>query len=223
MRMGELGVKGLFLDGRLRVLADIYYGYWKNRHLNNQIPLLRPDGTFDRTQPIISGGGEVRLKGFEFEFEGRIAPELTLEGTLSIAGSEVVKTFCTDCITITGNRTPVGTQLPTYPKVKGTLSATYPRPVFDDTDGYIRVDYIYTGKIYDTEANVAWLVPRSTVNLRVGMERVNTRFEVYGTNITDNRSPTAFAKATDNLTGGNSITLSLADKAAYGIRLSTKF
>jgi outer membrane receptor protein involved in Fe transport len=143
---------------------------------------------------ITSGGGEVRVKGLELEMEARLVPELTLEVTIRIADSEIVKTNCTICLSITANANPVGKQLPVYPKMKGTLSATYRRPLFDDTDGYIRLDYIYTGKIYETEGNVAWLVPTSKFNLRVGGVHVDTRLEVYGTNIFDQRHPSALAK-----------------------------
>ena len=223
MRMGEVGLKGNFLDNRLRLLADVYYGDWKNRHVPNLVNLLAPNGSFQQTIVIQNTGGQTHLWGLELEGAFQPTPELTLEGTFNIAASKIIKTYCTDCRTITFNPSPVGTQLPAYPKYKGTLSATYQREVFGDVTGFVRADYIYTGKIYDTEANVTWLVPSHKINLHVGLERGNTRFEIYGKNITDNRVPTSLARNTDGLTGFNAISLSLADKASYGLRLSQKF
>lgn len=223
MRMGEVGVKGTFLENRLRILADVYYGKWKDRHVPNLVNLLRPDGSFQQTIVIQNTGGQTDLWGFELEGAFQATPELTFEGTFNIAATKILKTYCTDCRTINLNPSPVGTQLPAYPKYKGTLSATYQRTVFGDVTGFIRGDYIYTGKIFDTEANIAWLVPTHKFNLHVGLERGNTRFEVYGMNITDVRVPTSLARNTDGLTGGNAISLSLADKATYGLRLTQKF
>ena len=223
MRMGELGIKGTFLENRLRLLADVYYGKWKNRHIPNLVQLLRPDGSFQQTIVIQNTGGQTDLSGLEVEGAFQPTPELTFEGTFNIAASKINQTYCTDCATITGNPRPVGTQLPSYPKYKGTLSATYRTTVFGDVAGYVRADYIYTGKIFDTESNVAWLIPTSKINLRFGLERNNTRFEIYGTNITDNRVPTALQRATDGFTGGNALSVSLAEKATYGLRLTQKF
>ncbi len=222
IRMVEVGAKGLFLEDRLRILAAAYYGAWTNRHIPTVINTIR-NGVPFQGLTIVTPGGRTRVTGFELEGAFQVTPELTLEGTFDLAASKIQQSFCADCRLTTGNANPVGNQLPFYPKTKATLAATYERPISSDVMGFIRVDYIYMGRIYDSEANLAWARANSKVNIRLGTEWGNYRAEVYGTNIFDDRTPSNLARNTDAFTTGNAISVSLANKASYGVRLSAKF
>lgn len=220
--MTELGVKGVFFERRLRVLAALYQGRWTNRHIPTVINTFR-NGVLFQQLPLTQPGGKTELQGFEIEAAFQATDELTLEGTLSVAESDIRATFCSDCRLITGNPTPVGTQLPFYPRTKGTLSAQYQRAVSSRWDGFARADYIYTGKVFESEANVAWTSPTSKANLRVGVSNEDYSIELYGTNIFDDLTPTSLARNTDSLTGTNAISVSLPDRATFGIRVSARF
>jgi iron complex outermembrane receptor protein len=230
LTMWELGVKGMFLDDRLRLLANVYTGRWDDRHIPNFVFFLDSNGQNQSIQ-VTAPNGKVDLQGIEFEGAFRPLPELTLEATFAIADTEVKQTFCTDCQLTTGNPRPVGTQLPFYPRTSGSLSVGYERPAFGDWDGFARADYLYTGKIYDTESNLAWLEPSSTVNLRLGLQRDQYRVEIYGTNVTNEKVPTSLARTNQTIfsptgaTVGQSqgITVSLPDKPVYGVRASVTF
>ena len=175
--------------------------------------------------------GTVNLKGLEFEGAFLITTGLTLEATFSIADTEIRSTFCTDCQVTTGNSTPVGTQLPFYPKNSGTVAISYERPTFGEWVGSARADYIFTGKMFDSEANLAWTAPSSKVNLRFGLEKGDYRFELYGTNIFNDENATSLARTPQTLftaTGAaagmsQGITVSLADKPTFGLRASVRF
>lgn len=230
LEMWEVGVRGNFLDDRLRLLASIYTGDWTNRHIPNFVTFRDANGQNQSIQ-VTAPNGEVELQGVELEATWRVLPELTLDGTFSIADTEIVRTFCTDCQVTTGNATPVGTQLPYYPRTSGTFGVTYERPVFGEWVGSARADYIYTGKIYESEANLAWTAPSSRVNLRFGVERGNYRFEVYGTNLTNDKTGTSLARTAQTVfssTGANigqsqGITVSLPDRPTYGVRATVTF
>jgi iron complex outermembrane recepter protein len=230
VQMGEIGLKGLFLDGRLRVLADVYKGRWTDRKIPNFIPFIAANGQ-QQTIQITAPAGIVDLQGIELEGAWRIATGLTLETTFSIAETEIRRTFCTDCTATTGNPTPVGTQLPYYPKTSGTFAIDYERAMGRDWTGRARVDYIYAGRIYESEANLAWTAPSSRVNLRFGVERDNLRVELYGTNVFDDDTPTSLARTAQSVFSAtgvtiatpSAITVSLADRAAWGLRASYGF
>lgn len=223
IEMVEAGLKGMFLNQKLRLLAAAYYGKWRDRHIPSGYNFFTPAGVLIRNVAIQLPGGKVDLGGLELESTFKPVPELTIEGSFNIAVTDIKFTLCSDCLAFTGNQSPTGTQLPGYPKYKGTLSAEYTRPVSDEVSAFMRVDYVYTGKIYDTESNVSWIGPSSKVNLRVGVVRGETRVEIYGTNIFDDRTPSAFARNVDTLTGRNGIVVSLADKATFGIRVGARF
>ena len=230
VEMGEIGLKGLFLDDRLRLLADVYKGRWSDRKIPNFIPFIAANGQAQTIQ-ITAPAGIVDLQGIELEAAWLVVPGLTLETTFSIAETEIRRTFCTDCTATTGNPTPVGTQLPYYPKTSGTFAIDYERSMGDDWTGTARVDYIYTDRIYESEANLAWTAPSSRVNLRLGAERGALRLELYGLNVFDDDTPTSLARSTQSVfsaTGAtlstpSAITVSLADKPMWGLRATVSF
>jgi iron complex outermembrane receptor protein len=230
LEMIELGVKGQFLDGRLRLLADVYFGDWTNRHIPNFVT-FRDANNQNQSIQVTAPNGEVDLRGVEVEAAWRPIPELTLEATFSIAETEIKRTFCTDCQVTTGNATPVGTQLPYYPEKSGTFAVTYERPAFGDWLGSARADLLYTDRIYDSEANLAWTAPSSRVNLRFALSNDRYRVELYGTNVFGDETGTSLARTAQTVfsptgaTAGQSqgITVSLADKPVYGVRATVEF
>ena len=232
--MAELGYKAQLFDEKLRVLAAAYTGRWTDRGIPSTIPIFTnpaaeaggaPNGSVVITAP----GGRVKVQGVELELSYRATRSLTVEGTFNIADTKILKTFSSDSLAVTGNGSPVGTQLPYYPKVTGTFSAAYNRPVRGG-DAFLRGDLIYTGRQYETESNLAYTAPSATVNIRAGIDFDGKRIELFGTNIFDNKTATSLARttyATYNAAGfgtnRNSITVSLPDRVSYGVKFSVKF
>ena len=170
------------------------------------------------------GHGVVDLQGIEFEGAFQMTDELRLEGTYNIASTEVVNTVCVECEIITGDLSPEGTTLPYYPEYSGTLAGIYERPIWNGQyDGYVRLDYIYTGRQYATESNLAWIGDRHDLNLRVGMDTGKYRIEVYGTNLLDDDTPISLARTTEPVTNLQAITVSLPNRPTVGIRGSVNF
>jgi len=230
IRMGEVGFKGTLFDNRLRILLAAYLGRWSNRHIPNNVDYLDTTGVL-RSVQVTTAAGVVDLKGVELETALKVTPEFTLEGTFNVAETKIKRTFAVDALTLTGNANPVGNRLPFYPEISASASAAYQRHAFDDFDGYVRGEMQYTGKIYESEANLAWTNPATILNLRVGLENARYRFELFCTNLTDNTTPTSLARGTETLysaTGASTgtaqgITLSLPDRRTFGGRLSVKF
>ena len=221
IKMYEVGFKGVFLNNRLRLLSAVYQGDWTNRHIPSVINTFRNGVLFQQLQ-LIQPGGAVDLKGLEVEAGLQMSKRLTLEGSFSVSESRIKNTFCSDCKLITGLTNPVGRQLPSYPKTKASASLSYSQPITSKWNGFARLDYLYTSKIFDTEANVAWTSPTSKANLRIGAMANGYLVELYGTNIFDNKTPTNLARNTDSYTGTNAISVSLAEPVTFGIRVSAK-
>ncbi|MDZ4374210.1 MAG: TonB-dependent receptor, partial [Phenylobacterium sp.] len=218
LKMWEAGIKGEFFDRRLRVLASAYYGKWTDRQI--QVLLAYPNGPGFSTATVVLPDGEVELYGLELQGQFRATRELTLETTLGIAETDIKNTSCADCRVVTGNNNPVGNRLPRYPAVTGTFSTSYERPAFADYDAYIRADYIYTGKIYDTEANTAWIAPSHRVNLRGGVRNGRYRVELYAVNLFNDDTPTGLNRVADTYNSTNTINLAPPEKRTVGIVLS---
>jgi iron complex outermembrane receptor protein len=225
IRMIELGAKGSFFNNTLRLLADVYYGRWTGRHISDGVNVYNNGVLIPLTFTV--AGGVTDLTGFEAEGTYLVTPELSLNGTFDIAATDIKQTYCTDCLLTTGNPSPTGTQMPGYPKYTGTISGTYqvPTPVamFPDLESYIHVDWVWRSRIYDSESNIAWTQNQSVFNARIGVTDGPYTFEIYGKNIFDDKTPTSLARNTDPYTGGNTISISLPDRAAFGVHAIAKF
>ncbi len=239
VKMGEIGYKGMMFDNRLRILASAYYGVWSNRHVPNIIPYYNNvdaagnplPGEVLRSVQLTNSNGKVQLKGIELEGALRASEELTIESTFSMADTKIKRTGCTDCTALISNSNPVGNQLPSYPKFSGTFSATYEKEVIEGYKAFIRGDAIYTGRMYDTEANLNYTAQSVIFNARVGVEFDSYKVEVFGRNLSNNKTPTSFARGSQSIynTNGtiartvNGITASLPEPVVYGMKLTAKF
>lgn len=239
VKMGEIGYKGTLFDNRLRLLFAAYYGKWTNRHVPNLIPYydaLNPDGTpapgeILRSVQLTNSNGRVELKGIELEAALLVAPGFTVEGTFSISDTKIENTGCTDCLALIGTLNPRGMTLPGYPKYAGTASATYEHQIDDDVRAFVRGDVIYTGRQYDTEANLTYTGAAALVNARFGVEWDSYRVELFARNLFDNDTATSLARGTQSIFNpdgtvgrtGNAITVSLPEPQTFGIRGSVKF
>ncbi|MSO73162.1 MAG: hypothetical protein EXQ84_06075 [Rhodospirillaceae bacterium] len=230
IRMGEVGVKGLFLDGSLRLLAAVYKGRWTARHIPNTVTYTLANGLQGALQTT-SAGGIVDLSGIEIEGAYRMTSEITIDGSFGIAHTDIRRTNSADALTLTGRSNVVGTSLPFYPVMQGNLAVTYARQLTETFSGYMRLDYFYRGKMYDSEANLAWAPPSNKFNMALGVETDAYKLELYGRNVTDNRAPTSIARngigvfnaAGTQTSTASGIAVSLPDRNSFGVRATAKF
>ncbi len=220
VEMTEIGFKSYFLDRKIRVLAAAYTGKWTDKHISQTVGYFNP--TF-QTITVTIPGGEVDLRGVELEGVYRPDDHFTFEGNFAYSQSEIVKTACSECTQLINNANPVGNRLPLYPAYTGALSGTYERPAFADFNGFVRLDYIYTGRIYESEANLAWIAPTHKANLRVGVSNARYRIEAFGENIFDNKTPLSIASNLDSFTSARTLTFSPALRRTVGVHVAATF
>jgi iron complex outermembrane receptor protein len=232
--MYEAGYKGWLIDHKLRVLASAYYGQWKDRHIPSTVLYFaNPTAAAANvvSQLIVTApSGKVELAGLELELLYLPHPDWTIDGTFGYAHTEIKRTYSADALAITGNARPVGTQLPYYPEKSASLGVSWEHAYTDRLSPFARMDAIYTDRIYESEANAAWIPANVKFNLRVGVKIDKIRLEAFGTNIFDNRTPSSLARVAYNefnpngtSRSVNGIIVSLADPATFGVRGSIDF
>lgn len=232
--MYELGYKGWLIDRKLRVMLSAYYGQWKDRHIPSTVlyyasEAARASGVLSQMQ-VTAPSGKVDLSGIELEVLYLPHPDWTVEGTFGYARTDIKRTYSADALAITGNPSPVGTQLPYYPEKSGSLGVTWEHAYTDHLSPFVRMDAVYTDRIYATEANLAYIPQNVKVNLRVGAKVDNIRLEAFATNLFDNRTPSSLARVAYNEYGPTGTTrsvsgiiVSLADPRTVGVRASIDF
>jgi iron complex outermembrane receptor protein len=223
--MYEGGVKGEFFDHRLRLLTAVYYGEWRGRQTTQSFYYFpSPTSTVQTATTGNIGGSSVNLWGVEAQATVRVTKEFTLDGSFDYAATDILVTNCVDCSTFLAPGTSLkGNTIPRYPVFSGSASATYRRPVFDDWTGFLRADYIYTGKQYDTEANLAWTKPNNRVNLRVGIEKKRLSIQLYGENVFNSKVPTNVIRFGSPLDNSSRLVVAAPLKASAGVRVSVKY
>ena len=222
----EIGFKGSLWDGRAQFTAAAYYAEWRDQHTRGLAPVTFPDGS-EQIIATTGTGGATNLKGIEIELDAALSENLTIDGSFAWNESKIQSRDCADCLIILGFREIAGldksfSRTPTY---SGTGAATYRDSLTDEYDWFGRVDYIFTGNRWATDANVTGTGSSHRVNLRVGVENDVLRLEAFGTNIFNDRTFTGFQRLTGFAFGGGRSFLSAAlpDKPSYGVRASYKF
>jgi iron complex outermembrane receptor protein len=222
----EIGLKGRFWDGRATLTAAAYYAEWRNQHNRGQTNCPDVNGVI-RTFQSTGLGGSTNLQGLEVEFKVAATEHLTLEGTFAYNDTDILSRDCSDCLLILGFREIAGLDklFSRYPKISGTLSGTYERPLSDSASWYLRADYIHGGSQYATEANLAETGVSRKLNLRAGWRMGNgLRLEAYGTNVTNDKTFSGYQRFDDQaFPGFQMLTAGLPNKPTYGLRATYEF
>ncbi len=220
VKMVEFGVKGNLFDRRMRILAAFYTGRWTGRHTSQRINYIN---VTPQPVTVVLAGSDVILRGIELETSFRATPELTFEGTFDLAQTDIRSTTDLVSLQLLGNLNPVGTTIPRYPTTSGSFSVDYQRDLGANLKGFARVDYLYTGRQYDSEANLAYTADSHRVNARIGLATGPYRIEVFGQNIFNNKVPTNITRSTDAYTGVNVLALSPPLPATVGVRVAFRY
>jgi len=236
----EIGIKSTILDGR----GFISLAYYQTDLSNVHTPLFAVSYTADDgTTAVLSGnttsqGGDAELSGLELDGTVRLNESWSVDFTYALNDSEIQSGFqSADTFDLMGDRDAViGNQFSRYPKNSGSVSANYMRGLGAASDLFARMDVLYTGKMYASNAMLAHTGEGMKVNLRSGIETDNYRLEVYCTNCFEDDQPKGLQQMYDlsGITGGfgdgvttaagpRILSVSLADKRVIGIRASYTF
>ncbi len=216
----EVGIKGDFLDNRLRLNAALFFMDWEDLQTNFQQAEVDDEGNFilfsgtDNAESATSRGAELSLTGL-------LSNNFVVNFNVGYLDAEFDK-FVTF---IDGqNRVLDGATIPLSPKWTASADAEYSFNINADFDGYARLEWSYrdgtktliSGLI---QSGFPWEVPSyDFFNLRVGIDHKNYSIVAYAENLfDDNYYTNAYQKA---FSGGLHAEPSFRN---YGVRLTYKF
>jgi outer membrane receptor protein involved in Fe transport len=183
---------------------------------------------FNSRNIILPGNADVQ--GFEVEATWTPSEDMVIQYNLSYIDSEYTDYEFNFVAPIAGFAQMRGNQTPRQPKTSSNFAFT---KYFEmgNHPSYFRADYIYQGKSYVDESNLAYIGAYGLLNLRGGVNTDNYLIEVFVKNLmdedawltgsrwTDFSSPTQFAY----LTAKQGVALSPQDRREIGIRLNYRF
>ena len=201
----EAGFKTSWFDQKLIVNGAYYYAIDRNFQF---FFVNASDGS-----QIIQNLDRVHIEGVELNAQALVTRGLTLFGGVGSTNSEIIQS--TEFPTVTGNKTPK--TIPWSLK----LGAQYDRPLGNDINGTIRVDYTHNAKEYWQIDNIDVQKALDLVNLRAGIEFHNMGVYVWGKNLTDQRyyedyNPSKYSGLPYDIG-------SLAEPLTYGVEFKARF
>jgi iron complex outermembrane receptor protein len=201
----EVGFKTSWLDQALIVNGAYYYAIDHNYQF---FFVNASDGS-----QVIQNLNLVHIDGIELNAQAVVAHGLKLFGGLGTTHTNIVES--TEFPTVVGNKTPK--TIPWSLK----LGVQYDRPLGNDVNGTIRVDYTHDAKEYWQIDNLAIQKSLDLVNLRAGIEFHNWGVYLWGKNLTNERyyedyNPSKYTGLPYDLG-------SLAEPLTYGIEFKAHF
>ena len=216
----EVGIKGEFLDQRLRVDTALFYMKWTEMQVAFQENLIDEDGNF-----VLYGGVDNAEKassqGVELALTGLVTDNLIVNFNVGYLDA----TFDKAILFVNGaNRDFSGRTIPNSPEWTMYADAEYDFALGDNWDAYARLEWTYRDEIKpDTEAMLEtgfpWDVPSyNFFNLRIGADSENWSVVGYVDNLFDEVYYTnAYEKA---FSGGMFIEPSYQ---TYGVRVTYRY
>ena len=200
----ELGFKGTYMDGSLKVSAAAFHTILDNAFAFTFIAPF--------TAQTIRNIKEAEIDGLELSAAWAATDHLQLDASFGLIDSEITES---DWLGTAGINV-VGNQMPLNPEDSFNLGATW-SAYFGAWEGYLRLDYQRQGEMMFEVEN---FLPRDTlnlINLRMGLSNENNGLSValWGKNLTDE-------DYLAELLNPNGISF-YGKPAQYGIEISKRF
>lgn len=229
----EIGLKGKFLDGKVRASLSGFYAIWSDQMNNRSITFQDASTGGINIVSGVANAGKSIMRGLEADvlimpFRGL---SLDLAGALNDSS---IRTFADPSVSkltgVIGDEFR-GNQLPGTSKYSGNVGLQYRAPIPGEVDAafFVRGDLSYKSKIYADAANLTWIKDRTQVNFRAGVSKGPASVELFLTNAFNNKGYTAIANNT-LITPGYALastysylTLGLPELRTFGMKVGLKF
>jgi len=166
----EFGIKSQYFDRRLTVNATAFYTDWDNMQI-----LGVPDNP---ALGFTTNAGAAHTQGVELETQLQPTDNLGITFAASFTEAELDEA---------AQGAPAGAPLPNVPEWALASAIQYSRPLTNDMDGFLRLDWQYKSSTNgDVQRDPANDVPSYTiVNARIGVERGRWATYLFVENLTD--------------------------------------
>ncbi len=223
----ELGWKTSWLDNHLRWNGALYYEKWDNF----QFSFLGPNSV-----TVVANAAQARVKGAETELEWAVSRGWTLNFGGSYIDAFLSENYCgalnpdgspvTNCA---NPQAPKGQQLPTTPKLKGSLGARYVWTLVNDYQAHIQGNVVYQSAVWpDLRTADRDLLGQQSAyaltNFSFGVEKDSWTAELLVKNAFDRRASTyRYAECTTTACAPIAVYNVVAPPRLVGLQWSQRF
>jgi outer membrane receptor protein involved in Fe transport len=224
----EIGTKGSLLDRRAYFGASAFYVDWSNQQLTRSEAYVQASNGAAQNAAFIQNAGKSRIKGLDFDINGRPNDWLYLrlgytfvdakfvdfndENTERVFDTDGIPSFLADDVTRnpadTDTRTGQvkGNRLPQTPQHQFVFTAEGKQPVGGGgLEAFLRSDLSYESKRYVQVDNLSHTGDSWLWNVAAGVESDAWTLQLWVENLLDDRTPAVVTRLIDNRRGFVSI------------------
>jgi iron complex outermembrane receptor protein len=214
----EIGSKQQLMDNRLQYTLSAYYMKWTNIKGSSQ---FTAQTSATNPAPIVFNSilvpGAAKLHGFELETTGILTDNWDVNFRLNYQVGKYTDYIQPGLAQLTNGVTRFdGNRLPRVPTWTGSISSTYRDTLSGAWDWFVRGDLTYTGKSWDSEANIAQINDYFRANLRVGAEREDLTVELFVTNLFNDKNWDFGQRTVYQGAPGGAVFVSLPPSGVFG-------
>lgn len=198
----EIGAKTDWLDNRLRFNIAGYYTDWQDQQVACQNPVTAGGTSTQRT--YVCNVGQAEIWGIETDFVARFGEFFTLSGNYTWTNA-TYRSFVDDSLAaalVVAGLPPIdfdGKRLPYVPEHKFVLTPQFNIAFSDRWAANARVDVVHQSRSYVRADNLQSFAPKTTVDLRLGVQDANWQFQFFVDNMFDDRTPVAGVRFFDSV------------------------
>lgn len=193
LKIGELGFKGSFADGRGFFDINAYYG----RLVNQQVSQGALIPALGFTVTAITNVGETEVYGIEFQGNFNLTPELSLSTTAAWNHATRTSFINQGGLAQFGTTDLSGVEMANTPELTYSSVLTYDTAISADWDFFANASYVYRGSQWTDAANLSYIDGRHQVDLRAGVKTGGYTIEAFALNLLNDRSYTSGSVAPD--------------------------
>jgi len=225
----EVGLKGTALNRRLNFSLALYYAQWTNQI--NAISLLTVGS--NGLPALLSGSantGRIDMKGIELETNWRVSDLITINAAGAINDTKIKEYTNPPVSRLTGVFDFSGNELPQTSKYSANLGVQFGGDLNGgEANWFARADYNYKSGMWSSAANVVKTQDSHKVNLRAGTGIGAFSYELFVTNVFNNKAYTSigeqglFANGFPYSSTLSALVVGLPDLRTYGMKVGLKF
>lgn len=233
----ELGAKGVYLDGRLRMTAAAYVSDYKGTQVTNvcfgSSSPFGPEANCPNSPAVsltyIDNAEGADIKGLELEVNARVTDHFSTVLAYAYTDATFNRLVTSvgglpPALIVNGRADFTGRRLPLIPENSLMLSGRYEREVTSGTDGFIELSGRYRSKRFARFSNLQALDAKTVVDLQLGLRADKWSATLFANNLFDDLTPDFVRYAVNiNPLNPNTDYVSAPPKRTYGLRVSYEF
>jgi len=233
----EIGIKTIWMDGRLNLDAAAFYIDWKGKqgrkvvqfdwNGNGRIDTNTVGNDREQLNSQLFNAGDARNIGFEAAAQLALTERWAVGGNVSYVNNKFENLQDETYFYLFGTFDVGDSREGRVPQWNGSVNTSYQDRLTESLDWFVRGDVAITGNRWEYFFNRAKTGVMKRVNLQVGVENETISVAAYGKNVFDSKVPSSIDRTLDSAfdptNRAQAVSVDLPDRRQFGVKASYQF